>query len=101
MLDKKNFYINGEWVSPKKPNDFKVIEGVGPKIENLLKGEGIITWKKLSKIKLEDIQVVLDNAGSSYKLANPSTWPKQAKMASNGDWTSLRNYQDKLKGGKE
>jgi predicted flap endonuclease-1-like 5' DNA nuclease len=84
-----------------KPNDFKVIEGVGPKIENLLKGEGIITWKKLSKIKLEDIQVVLDNAGSSYKLANPSTWPKQAKMASNGDWTSLRNYQDKLKGGKE
>ena len=26
MLDKKNFYINGEWVSPKKPNDFKVID---------------------------------------------------------------------------
>ena len=26
MLDKKNFYINGEWVSPKKPNDLKVID---------------------------------------------------------------------------
>ena len=26
MLDKKNFYINGAWVSPKKPNDFKVID---------------------------------------------------------------------------
>ena len=26
MLDKKNFYINGEWVSPKKPNDYKVID---------------------------------------------------------------------------
>ena len=26
MLDKKNFYINGEWVSPKKSNDFKVID---------------------------------------------------------------------------
>ena len=26
MLDKKKFYINGEWISPKKPNDFKVID---------------------------------------------------------------------------
>ena len=26
MLDKKNFYINGEWGFPKKSNDFKVID---------------------------------------------------------------------------
>ena len=26
MLDKKKFYINGEWVSPKKSNDFKVTD---------------------------------------------------------------------------
>ena len=26
MLDKKKFYINGEWVSPKKPNDFNVTD---------------------------------------------------------------------------
>ena len=25
MLDKRKFYINGRWVEPKKPNDFKVI----------------------------------------------------------------------------
>ena len=25
MLDKKNFYINGEWVSPSKPNDYEAI----------------------------------------------------------------------------
>ena len=25
MLDKKKFYINGQWVEPNKPNDFKVI----------------------------------------------------------------------------
>ena len=25
MLDKKNFYINGKWVSPSKPNDYEVI----------------------------------------------------------------------------
>ena len=26
MLDQKKFYINGEWVPPKKPNDIKVID---------------------------------------------------------------------------
>ena len=26
MLDKKKFYINGQWVLPKKKNDFKVID---------------------------------------------------------------------------
>ena len=26
MLNKKNFYINGQWVAPKKPNDYKVID---------------------------------------------------------------------------
>jgi len=25
MLEKRNFYINGKWVSPSKPNDFEVI----------------------------------------------------------------------------
>ena len=25
MLDKRKFYINGTWVNPSKPNDFKVI----------------------------------------------------------------------------
>ena len=25
MLNKKNFYINGKWAKPSKPNDFEVI----------------------------------------------------------------------------
>ena len=25
MLEKRNFYINGKWVPPSKPNDFEVI----------------------------------------------------------------------------
>ena len=26
MIEKKNFYINGKWVSPSKTNDFEVID---------------------------------------------------------------------------
>ena len=25
MIDKRNFYINGKWIKPSKPNDFEVI----------------------------------------------------------------------------
>ena len=25
MLNKRNFYINGKWIKPSKPNDFVVI----------------------------------------------------------------------------
>ena len=25
MLEKRNFYINGKWVKPSRPNDFEVI----------------------------------------------------------------------------
>ena len=26
MIEKRNFYINGKWVSPSEPNDFEVID---------------------------------------------------------------------------
>ena len=26
MIEKKNFYINGKWVPPSKPNNFEVID---------------------------------------------------------------------------
>jgi len=84
-----------------KPDDLKVIEGIGPKIEGLLKDAGFTTWKKLSNSKVSALQKVLDEAGPRYKLANPGTWAKQAKLAEDGDWGALKAYQDELDGGKE
>lgn len=84
-----------------RPNDLKIVEGIGPKIEQLLKDAGINSWTDLSNAPIEKIQEVLSNAGSRYKLANPSTWPKQAGMAAAGKWDELKEYQDYLKGGKE
>jgi len=83
-----------------KADDLKVIEGVGPKIEELLKNAGIDTWKKVSETDVAEIQKVLDAAGPRYKLANPGTWPKQAKLAADSDWANLKTYQDQLNGGK-
>ena len=30
MIDNRKFYINGQWVSPSKPNDYEVINPQTP-----------------------------------------------------------------------
>lgn len=85
--------------SSSNPNDLKVVEGVGPKIEGLLKADGINNWAELAAADVARIQTILDNAGSRYKLAQPRTWPQQAGLAAAGDWAALKALQDDLKGG--
>jgi predicted flap endonuclease-1-like 5' DNA nuclease len=84
-----------------KQDDLKAIEGIGPKISGLLIDAGITTWRELAKTSISRIQEILDAAGSRYKLASPSTWPKQAELAADGKWQELTEYQDFLQGGKE
>ena len=81
-------------------DDLKIIEGVGPKIEGLLKAGGINTWKDLSNASVDKLKLILLNAGNRYRLADPSTWPIQAGMANRREWTKLKEYQDLLQGGK-
>jgi len=83
-----------------KQDDLKAVEGIGPKIEGLLKAGGIDTWRKLSNTQVSVIQGILNNAGKRYKLADPTTWPKQAGMCADGKWDELTAYQDQLNGGK-
>ena len=87
--------------SADKEDDLKIIEGVGPKIEKLLKEAGIHTFQDVIKAPVDQIRSILDAAGSNFKLADPSTWGKQAKLADEGKWDELKDLQDKLKGGRE
>lgn len=86
--------------SSNNPNDLKVVEGIGPKIEGLLKADGINTWSDLAEASQEKLQAVLDAAGPRYKMAIPRTWPQQAALAAAGDWKALKELQDVLDGGK-
>ena len=81
-------------------DNLQKVEGIGPKIESLLQEDGISSWRVLAECSKERIQEVLDNAGPKYKLADPSTWPKQAEMCADGRWDDLKEYQDFLLGGK-
>ncbi len=83
------------------PENLRVVEGVGPKIEQLLKDAGITNWTLLSQTKPERLSEILAEAGDRYRLADPSTWPRQAELAAAGKWQELADYQDYLQGGKD
>ena len=84
-----------------KQDDLKVVEGVGPKIEGLLNEAGIHTWQDLAEAPTDKVQAILDEAGSRYRMHDPATWSKQAKLAHEGNWEELEAYQDRLDGGRE
>jgi len=80
-------------------DDLKIVEGIGPKIEEILQNVGIKSWEQLAKTAPTQLSSILLAAGSRYKSHNPSTWPKQARMAADGKWDELKIWQDELDGG--
>lgn len=81
-------------------DDLSKIEGIGKKIAVLFKKQGILTFKDLSKASIKNLKTILEAAGNQYSMHNPSSWPKQAKLAAAGKWDELDRLQAELKGGK-
>jgi len=84
-----------------KSDDLKKVEGIGPKIAEIFAKNGIDTFAKLAKASQKDLKAILEGAGSRYASKNPGSWPKQAKMAAEGEWDALKKWQDEVKGGIE
>ena len=82
-------------------DDLRVIEGIGPKIEDILNQNGVYTWRELALTPVNNIKSMLERAGSKFKMHDPKTWPEQANMANTGAWDELKKYQDFLHGGRE
>lgn len=83
----------------KNDSDFTIIEGIGPKINQLLHEANIASYRQLSNTSAGAIQEILTNAGSRFSLAKPGSWPKQASYAANNEWSGLKKLQDELDGG--
>lgn len=82
-------------------DDLKIIEGIGPKIEELYHLAGIKTWHALAHTPTDKSKEILHEAGPRFSVHNPETWSKQAHLAVTGQWSELKAYQDTLDGGKE
>ncbi len=81
-------------------DDLTKIEGIGPKIQELLNADGIWSWKQLASVNIERIQKILDNAGPRYRVHQPASWPLQADMCHKGEWDKLDKWQEEHKGGR-
>ncbi len=84
-----------------KQDDLTLVEGIGPKIQELFHNHGVHTWNALSDTSVDRCQEILDTGGERYTVHNPGTWPRQAQMAYEGRWQELLDWQDILDHGKE
>jgi predicted flap endonuclease-1-like 5' DNA nuclease len=80
----------------KSADDLEIVEGIGPKIAELLRAGGISTFMELATATPERIRAILDKAGPQYRIADPGTWPEQADLAAHNRWAALKKLQDVL-----
>ncbi len=78
----------------KKGDDLKKVEGIGPKIAEHFNNAGIFTFEELANTEVSKLQDILTAAGPRYRMHNPGSWPKQARMAADGNWDELKAWQD-------
>lgn len=81
--------------------NLKLVEGIGPKIEQLLNAEGIKTYDKLANAEVTSLQEILTAAGPRFSFHKADTWPQQAKLLAQGKKDDLKKLQDELKGGRK
>ena len=86
--------------APTATDNLTKIEGIGPKIGEILTNAGIATFEALSNSDADKIREILAEAGNRYKSHDPTTWPQQAALARDGKWDELKTLQDALDGGR-
>jgi predicted flap endonuclease-1-like 5' DNA nuclease len=80
--------------------NLQIIEGIGPKIEELLNSAGIYTFRQVANTSSDDLREILSQAGPRFTMHDPATWPAQALLAARGNWDELKSWQQEMKGGR-
>jgi large subunit ribosomal protein L21 len=81
-------------------DDLVKIEGIGPKINELLLAAGISTFEQLANTPVEKLKEILAAAGPRFAVHDPATWPEQSALAAKGDWDAFKTLTDELNAGK-
>jgi hypothetical protein len=81
-------------------NDLQIVEGIGPKIEELLKTHGVKNWYDLSAASVPHLRDILQKGGERFQMHEPSSWPDQVSLALENRWSELLEYQTLIPGGR-
>jgi predicted flap endonuclease-1-like 5' DNA nuclease len=93
----ENMDANAPAIPKMTPDNLQAIEGIGPKVELILKDGGVTTWKVLAETDIIKLRMILAAAGDEYRLLDPTGWSAQAKMLMENDWEALRKHIEWLK----
>ena len=80
----------------EREDDLTLLKGISDKVESLLKDAGIFSYVDLATTSSNTIKEILLAEDPAYKIYDPTTWPKQAMLASQGEWEQLKNLKDSL-----
>ena len=84
----------------KHDDDLAILEGIGPKINELLHANGIKSFADLSRASVPELLEILERGGPHFQLANPGSWARQAALASENRWGELKRLQEELISGR-
>ena len=84
----------------KHDDDLTIIEGIGPRIDELLHQNGVASFAQLSRLGVPEILEILERGGPHFQLANPGSWARQASLASENRWAELKRLQEELISGR-
>lgn len=80
-----------------KPDNFKRLDGIGPKIAKLLENKGLLTYQQLSEMDVKQLTDLFQKEGVRIRQTDPAYWTKQAKLAAEGKWDDIKKLQQKQK----
>ena len=81
------------------PTDLTIFEGIGPMVADALKTAGIGSWGELAAADTDRLREILEASGPNYNMHDPATWPAQARLATEGEWALLQEYQEEMREG--
>ena len=80
----------------KHADDLTVIEGIGPKADDLLRANGVGSFAQLARLDSIDILEILERGGPNFRLTDPATWAEQASLAAENRWPELKRMQNEM-----
>jgi predicted flap endonuclease-1-like 5' DNA nuclease len=81
------------------PSDLTIVEGIGPMVADALRTAGITNWGELAAADTGRLREILEASGPNYNMHDPASWPAQARLAAEGEWGMLDEYQKEMREG--
>lgn len=78
-----------------RPDDLEQIAGIGEKAVAALNAAGIRIYEQLASLTPEQLADIIGETG--IRVQHLHTWPEQARLAAEGDWSALQLFCEQLR----